>query len=81
MALILNAAAPGARAEGPEASGDIAGLLASVKAAGGDPVAISLTEAVRTAVANNPGLRALSHIPRAARQDIAGAVAAYEPTL
>ena len=81
MALILNAAAPGARAEGPKASDDIAGLLASVKAAGGDSVAISLTEAVRTAVANNPGLRALSHIPRAARQDIAGAVAAYEPTL
>ena len=52
-----------------------------MRAAHGKPVAIGLAEAVRTAVANNPGLRALSHLPQAARQDVAGAVAAYEPTL
>ncbi len=71
----------GAAAQTSDRPDHIEALLASVRNAQGEPAAITLADAVRTAVANNPGLRALSHLPRAAREDIAGAVAAYEPTL
>lgn len=82
MLFIVRAGGPAGAETADPVAPYVEGLLKAFAAdRGGERRAISLREAVATAVANNPGVLALRRIPESATYGVLGAEAAYEPKI